>query len=268
MGRLSRVAEPGPGRASPGRTSDDCGRRSRPGEGQSVSACHRAAPRRLPPARQPGGLRRYRRPGRGVAGGYSVPGGRRSGGSGARRSRRRQSRAARRPALYRGRQRRRRSGAVSRQAPADGIGDRRRIERRGGDAAPARLPVGRHRRPGGVGGAGGAARRRRAGLPRGAAGLGRRRRRSAGARRWCARGRHRSGQPSDRAAHSCGVSRAQREVFGAGAVCRDAARRRRARHGTGGPPQRSDRGGADAASPKSPTFSVGWRGCRERCSPA
>ena len=42
-------------------------------------------------------------------------------------------------------------------------------------------------------------------------------------------GRHRSGQPADRAAHSCGVSRAQREVFGAGAVCPDAARRRRAR---------------------------------------
>ena len=44
-------------------------------------------------------------------------------------------------------ERRRRGGAVSRQAPADGIGDRRRIERRGGDAAPARLPVGRHRQP-------------------------------------------------------------------------------------------------------------------------
>ena len=137
-----------------------------------------------------------------------------------------------------------RGGAVSRQAPADRVGDRRRIERRGGDIAPSRLSVGRRGCSCGAGGTGGAARRRCAGLPAGAAGLGRRRRRTAGAGRKSPGFRHRAGQPADRAADPSGVSRPPRAVFRARPVCRDAARRRRAGRGAGVPPQRSDRGGA------------------------
>ena len=123
--------------------------RLRAGQGQSVPACRRAAAGRLSPARQPGGLRRYRRPGHRGAGRHPVADGRRPGSRGARRARRRQPRAARRPPARRPRPgARHRGGAASGEGVAGRLRHRRRVERRGGDApgagpfvANARLPA-------------------------------------------------------------------------------------------------------------------------------
>ena len=201
--------------------------RARAGEGQPLSACHRAARRRLSPARQPGRVRRRRRlraaPPADDALSLEVD----------RPVRRRRSPA--RPTIWccapRARWRqtpasRRGARAASGQAPAGGLRHRRRFGRRGGGAARCWRGCGGWRR------LGGAARWPRLGADVPVCLAGRR----------CAHGRHRRGAGTRAALPACGlvlvnpgvavataggVPRAHGRLLRAGALCRRAGPMRR-----------------------------------------